>query len=128
MALAVFVPVHGAIDGSSISLPSPRLMLTTRMPSGARWVSTQSRPAAMSDQDPPPEASSTFTATISASGATPGPAARLEVMTPETWVPWPSSSSAFACVVLRFGQQPRFGDGWLSQKHCCATRSSARCG
>ena len=136
MALAVFDPEHGALVASSYSIPSLRLMLTTRIGwvNASRFTSTQSRAAAMSENEPP-DGPSTRSATMPASGATPsGATTPPELTMPETAVPCPSSSSAAPapdCVSVPFGQQelPILGDGCVSrQKHSSATRSSTRSG
>ena len=86
----------------------------------------------MSENRPPPLLPNTRIAAMPASGAIPGAATTPpEVMMPATLVPWPSVSAAAPgpdWVAPPFGQQPRAGDGWSSQKHCCATTSSARSG
>ena len=129
-AFAVALPVHGDTEELAYSPPSPRLMLTIRTPAaappGPSSLSTQSRPAAASEKFPLPLLSSTFTATIFASGATPsGATAPAEVMIPDTLVPWPKSSSALVSSFVPPGQQP---NSRPEQKQCCAAMSFARSG
>jgi len=90
MAFAVLVPLQGLAEAFEYASPSPRLILTSCTPSTgppitARSVRIQSNPAAISEKSPEPVLLRTFTATMSASGATPtGATAPFEVMIPDT--------------------------------------------
>src|SRR5262245_60739346 len=74
-ALVVLLPVHGNADGLAYWTPSPRLMLTTRIPSATRLASAQLSAASMSENRPPELLEpNTRIAAIPASGAIPGAA------------------------------------------------------
>ena len=69
--------------------PSDRLITV------APWSAAQSTPRVMSEVQPEPSSSSTFTGRMRASGARPAtPVALLATAAtiPDTWVPWPLSS------------------------------------
>src|SRR5207245_6267178 len=109
MALAK-APVNEAAESHAPEnrLARPRLRFTTF--TSGRLLMMKSSPDRMLVLEPAPVASSTFTATICASGAMPCGATRPSaVVTPATLVPGPCSSSAAPapdCVDEPLGQQP----------------------